>query len=208
VAVKSGSISFKAPGDDLLCGKADHYQIATSANPIDETNFGDAAPLGGKPDPKAPGADQTYTPPADARRYVAIRAVDDQGNVGRVADVDFLGGGPGPGPGPGPGRGKPGTVIKKSKVSSKRHLAKFRFRGKNGTPPYHFECRLLHPRKHQHTKKPFHRCKSPKAYKHLKAGHWMFKVRAVDSAGNVDPTPAKHAFRIRRGHRHRHHPHG
>ena len=96
-------------------------------------------------------------------------------------------------------------MITKSKVRSKRHLAKFRFRGKKGTPPYRFECKLLHPKKRAHPKKPFHRCKSPKLYKHLKSGHWMFKVHAIDEAGKVDPSPAKHKFRIKRLHRHRRH---
>jgi hypothetical protein len=35
------------------------------------------------------GATRTYTVPAAARRYVAIRAVDDQGNLGRPAVVDL-----------------------------------------------------------------------------------------------------------------------
>jgi hypothetical protein len=192
-AVKGGSIIFKAPGDDLLCGRADRYQVATAGHPIDEESFGAADRLGGAPNPKAPGTSQTYAPPADAKRYVAIRAVDEDGNVGRVVDLD-LGSS---------GAGNPGTVITKSKRNSKRHLAKFRFRGKKGTPPYHFECKLLHPKKRTHPKKPFHRCGSPRLYKHVKSGHWMFKVRAIDSAGNTDPSPAKHKFRIRRQHRNR-----
>jgi hypothetical protein len=82
-------IAFKAPGDDLLCGTADRYQVVTSDRPIDETNFTAAVPLSGAPAPANPGATQTYALPAGARRYVAIRAVDDQGNVGRPATVDL-----------------------------------------------------------------------------------------------------------------------
>jgi hypothetical protein len=82
-------ISFRAPGDDLLCGVADHFQVATSNSPIDETNFATATPLGGAPAPVGAGATRTYTVPAAARRYVAIRAVDDQGNLGRPAVVDL-----------------------------------------------------------------------------------------------------------------------
>jgi len=59
----------------------------TSYHPIDETNFSASVPLSGAPAPGAPGATQTYAVPGGARRYVAIRAVDDQGNVGRPAAV-------------------------------------------------------------------------------------------------------------------------
>lgn len=39
-------------------------------------------------------------------------------------------------------------------------------------------------------------CKSPKSYSDLKAGSHDFLVRAIDSAGNVDPTPASHAWTV------------
>ena len=39
-------------------------------------------------------------------------------------------------------------------------------------------------------------CKSPKKYKKLKPGKHVFKVRAIDKAGNVDPTPAKKKFKV------------
>jgi hemolysin type calcium-binding protein/VCBS repeat protein len=90
-------ITFRAPGDDLLCGTADHYEAVTSNGPIDASNFADATPLTGLPSPAAAGATQSYTPPSGAKRYVAIRAVDDQGNVGRPVDVD-VGGEPPPPP--------------------------------------------------------------------------------------------------------------
>ena len=44
----------------------------------------------------------------------------------------------------------------------------------------------------------FSRCKSPKKLKRLKKGKHTFRVRATDRAGNVDKTPAKRTFRIRR----------
>ncbi|MDX6663272.1 MAG: hypothetical protein QOG09_1374 [Solirubrobacterales bacterium] len=88
------SIGFKAPGDDLLCGRADHYEIVTSANPIGPGNFKDAQPLAGPPAPQVAGQSETYSLPAGTLRYVAVRAVDDQGNVGRMASVDRGGGTP------------------------------------------------------------------------------------------------------------------
>jgi hypothetical protein len=44
--------------------------------------------------------------------------------------------------------------------------------------------------------KPFKSCRSPKTYKKLKSGKHVFKVRATDRAGNVDPTPAKRKFTV------------
>ncbi len=87
---KQGSrISFAAPGDDLLCGTADHYEMATaSGSPIDEATFDDAKPLGkGVPDPAAAGTVQKFAIPKGSQGYLALRAVDDQGNVGRVTSV-------------------------------------------------------------------------------------------------------------------------
>ncbi|GIK77928.1 MAG: hypothetical protein BroJett022_16180 [Actinomycetes bacterium] len=84
---KDGRLSFVAPGDDLLCGAADHYEIATSKRPIDEGSFADAKPLGEAPNPRPAGAKQKLPVPRASRGWVAIRAVDEQGNVGRVASV-------------------------------------------------------------------------------------------------------------------------
>ena len=91
IAIDAGAITFTAPGDDLLCGTADHYETVNSDQPIDESNFDQATPLSNAPDPDVPGSTETYTVPAGPLRYVAVRAVDDQGNVGRVASIDFLG---------------------------------------------------------------------------------------------------------------------
>ena len=95
-----GRVEFDAPGDDLLCGSARAFQIRTSERPIDEASFGAAAPLGGAPEPRRAGARQSYLPPQGAKRFIAIRATDDQGNVGRVAAIEVGAGG-----GDGPGRG-------------------------------------------------------------------------------------------------------
>ena len=87
-----------------MCGAAEVYEVRTSDSPIDEQSFASAEALTGAPDPAAPGTTQSYAIPAAAKRYVAIRAVDDQGNVGRVAVVDR---GPGPPPSDGDGDGVP-----------------------------------------------------------------------------------------------------
>ncbi len=83
VSLSGTTISFEAPGDDLLCGTADHYEVVTSDVEITGANFDDQTPLGGAPAPAAAGGQQSYAVPVVSRRYVAIRAVDEQGNVGR-----------------------------------------------------------------------------------------------------------------------------
>jgi hypothetical protein len=78
-------LTWTAPGDDLMCGTATRYQIVTSANPITPQNFAAATPLAGAPAPAAAGTVQSFPIPRTALRYVAIRAVDDAGNVGLPA---------------------------------------------------------------------------------------------------------------------------
>jgi Ca2+-binding RTX toxin-like protein len=110
IAIGDGSVSFDAPGDDLLCGTADHYEIVTSEDPVDESNFDAATPLAGAPSPAAPGTPESVSTEG-AARYLAVRAVDEQGNVGRVASVDLQAGGGGePNPNP-PAAGPCANVI-------------------------------------------------------------------------------------------------
>ena len=42
----------------------------------------------------------------------------------------------------------------------------------------------------------FQRCTSPKGYPDLPEGRHTFEVRAIDAAGNPDPTPASHAWTV------------
>jgi hypothetical protein len=87
LSVKNGKLSWKAPGDDYGCGTANHYEIVTANHPISSKQFAAASRLAHPPSPKAPGTAQTYTLPSH-KRYVAIRAIDDAGNVGYSAQVD------------------------------------------------------------------------------------------------------------------------
>ncbi|HEV7770341.1 MAG TPA: DUF4394 domain-containing protein [Solirubrobacterales bacterium] len=52
-----------------------------------------------------------------------------------------------------------------------------------------FACSLDH--------RAFKKCASPHKYKGLAAGKHTFEVRAIDPAGNLDPTPAKRAWTIK-----------
>jgi hypothetical protein len=67
----------------------DHYDVATSRRPITEASFDRADDLPDAAASAQPGDLETYTPPAGARRYVAIRAVDEQGNVGRAVSIQI-----------------------------------------------------------------------------------------------------------------------
>jgi hypothetical protein len=83
-----GTLSWKAAGDDLLCGNADHYEVVQSNAPITGANFASATPVSGAPSPAAPGTNQSMALPSTHDRYIGIRAVDEQGNVGPVATVE------------------------------------------------------------------------------------------------------------------------
>jgi len=101
-AVAGEKISFTAPGDDLLCGTADAYELVTAGGPIDEASFAAATPLSGAPQPVAAGGEQSFPFPAAALRWIAIRALDEQGNPGRVATLRVRADDSDPGPNPDP----------------------------------------------------------------------------------------------------------
>jgi Right handed beta helix region len=87
----------------------------------------------------------------------------------------------------GPDRTAPQTkVLKGPKGKVAKTTVKFKFSSseKGST----FRCKL--------DRKPYRVCKSPKTYRKLKLGKHVFKVRAVDRAGNIDPTAAKRKFTI------------
>lgn len=81
----------------------------------------------------------------------------------------------------------PETVITGA-PKGKTHAATVKFRFSSDMPDSTFECKL--------DKKPFKKCRSPKKYKGLKPGKHVFKVRATDTKGTVDPVPAKKKFRV------------
>jgi hypothetical protein len=83
--VRDRVLSFAAPGADLLCGTATRYEVVTSKRPITPENFAAAKPLAGAPAPAAAGTHQSYSLPAGAERYIAIRAVNAAGNIGLPA---------------------------------------------------------------------------------------------------------------------------
>jgi hypothetical protein len=91
-----GKLTFKAPGDDLLCGKVAGYEVVESDSPIDGRNFdqGDPVPTAAAI-PVNPGQTQTLTLGGKLKRYIAVRGVDEQGNVGPAASIATSGAGGG-----------------------------------------------------------------------------------------------------------------
>lgn len=89
--------------------------------------------------------------------------------------------------GGGGGDGPPETEIDKApKGTIEKDRAKFKFSADE--PGSRFECKL--------DKKKFKRCTSPKTYRNLDDGKHRFLVRATDTEGNTDPTPAKAKFKV------------
>ena len=78
------------------------------------------------------------------------------------------------------------TITKGAPNKLDKHKVKFKFT--SSEPDSTFECKL--------DKKQFKPCTSPRKYKRLDEGKHKFKVRAIDAAGNVDPTPAKDKFKV------------
>jgi Subtilase family len=81
--LRGAKLSFVAPGDDLLCGRAARYEVAASSRPVTARSFGKGS--GGSDRPGvAAGARVTLTVPAKGR-YVGVRALDEAGNPGRIS---------------------------------------------------------------------------------------------------------------------------
>jgi hypothetical protein len=84
-------LHFVAPGNQGECGRAVAYQLVTSSTPITADGFTSARSLSGALAPAAAGLEQTLRLPAGAERYVALRAVGNQGQVGLIAELDTAG---------------------------------------------------------------------------------------------------------------------
>jgi hypothetical protein len=78
-------------------------------------------------------------------------------------------------------------VKRKATVRTKAAKAKIKARF-SSEPGARFECKL--------DRRPYAACSSPKTLK-LKVGTHVFRVRAFDAAGNVDPSPAKAVIRVK-----------
>lgn len=112
-------------------------------------------------------------------------------SLAAAAEPSGGGGGGNNGGGGGKGGNKDTTppdtkILKGPPKKTHKTTAKFKFTSTEAGST--FQCKL--------DRKPFKKCSSPKTYKKLKPGKHVFKVRAIDKAGNVDPTPAKRKFTV------------
>jgi hypothetical protein len=94
VSYTGGALVFKAPGDDLLCGTAHHYEVVESTAELTGATFDQGIPVPVTAKPKAAGQQETLPFGGKLQRYLLIRAVDEQGNVGPARRVNTGGGGP------------------------------------------------------------------------------------------------------------------
>ncbi|HMC37994.1 MAG TPA: hypothetical protein VKK30_09000, partial [Actinomycetota bacterium] len=92
VKYAAGKLTFTAPGDDLMCGKVTRYEAVQANFPLNGSNFSQ-----GNPTPTdsikvdSAGKPQTFQLGGRLQSYLAIRAVDNQGNVGPTATVRIPG---------------------------------------------------------------------------------------------------------------------
>jgi Ca2+-binding RTX toxin-like protein len=99
---------------------------------------------------------------------------------------------PTPAPRPRPDRRAPQTRLAPAPpavVQTHRKWRRVAFRFASDEQGSSFRCKL--------DRKPYRGCASPRAYR-VKAGRHVFRVAAVDAAGNLDRTPALFKFRVRR----------
>lgn len=82
----------------------------------------------------------------------------------------------------------PNTTITGEFVITGKHRATFDFAGSGGVGPLHFQCKV--------DSGSWKSCTSPVTYTRLSHGSHTFNVRAIDSRGRADPTPAKRSFMI------------
>ncbi len=80
----------------------------------------------------------------------------------------------------------PQTTIERATI--KRHKRRATFRFDSSQEGSSFLCKL--------DRRAFNKCRSPKTYEHLGEGRHALQVKARNSQGTVDPTPATRSFGI------------
>jgi hypothetical protein len=98
--------------------------------------------------------------------------------------------GGGGGQGGGSGGNAPQTLLKRT-PRHKTHDRTPTFRFAADERGVTFQCKL--------DGKPYKSCRSPFTTKKLTLGRHVFKVRARDDSGGLDPSPASYAFKVIRG---------
>nr|WP_236673441.1 Ig-like domain-containing protein [Comamonas sp. JC664] len=119
----------------------------------------------------------TFTGLADGSHTLLVRAVDAAGNVdptpaSRTWTVDAT--------------PPETTIVSAPPVATNSTTATFDF--SSNESPVTYECSL--------NGAPYVPCTDPQEYTGLDEGNYTLQVRAVDAAGNVDPTPAVHTWTV------------
>jgi Ca2+-binding RTX toxin-like protein len=135
---------------------------------------------------------KTYTGLPDGVHTFTLRAEDSGGDAGpvvtRMWTVEVTASPPAsPPPAPPSDATAPDTTITNG-PPSKTGKTTVKFAFSSSEPDSTFECKL--------DKRAFEPCSSPKKAKRLDEGKHKFEVRAIDAAGNVDPSPAKDKFKV------------
>ena len=160
------------------------------ANPAEFEKTGDSCTLNAT----APGLEcilnVRFSPTAPGTSTATLRVTSNASNS--PTDIPLTGTATSPAPPPPPADiTPPDTTITDGPPSrTKSKLATFAFSGGDAREVASFECRL--------DSGVFQNCASPKAYGGLKKGSHTFEVRAVDAAGNADPTPASRTWTIKK----------
>jgi hypothetical protein len=84
-------------------------------------------------------------------------------------------------------------ITKRPANRSEKPKAKYKFTADE--PASTFECKLK-GKGLKRSVEQFNDCDSPRKYKRLDEGKFKFKVRAIDAAGNTDPSAAKDKFKV------------
>jgi hypothetical protein len=119
----------------------------------------------------------TYHGLGDGTHGFSVRARDGVGNFSAPASQSWT-----------IDTAAPDTTISSAPKSGTATSATFAFSASEGAA---FECKL--------DGAPFALCASPKSYSPLRPGDHGFEVRAVDVAGNADPTPALYGWKVEAG---------
>ena len=115
----------------------------------------------------------------------ADQADNDGDGTGNVCDAT-----PDPSPAGGDASPPDTTITEGPSGKTRSKTATIAFSGTDARAVAGFQCRL--------DGGSFEPCSSPKTYSGLKKGRHTVEVRAVDEAGNVDPTPASRSWTIKK----------
>ncbi len=165
--IGSGSASFEFGSDD---------PTATYACDLDGGGFGACS---------GPGLTHTVSGLANGPHTFTVRGIDANGNLGSASRSFIVA--VTPPPPSAVDNLAPQTEITKGPANkTEKTKAKFKFTSTEAGST--FECKL--------DKGPYKPCTSPRKYKRLDEGKHKFFVRAIDAAGNVDPSAAKDKWKV------------